>query len=191
MASGRFPPGENHLARFRIDLRSASGEETLLSGDFIQIWQPRARGRGEAIDVLRSQTAVRYEIENPDGGDLSVLALELDGSLAGPLSLSLFPPREVAPGVFLGLAALLLAAAVLFDRATGTGATASSLSIATGAALTASFSFGAMAPAEPTFRELFGASIIGVLAGGPIGGLALWIAARKRPAQRRNRRRVR
>lgn len=191
VASGRLPPGENNLARFRIGLRGASGEETLLSGNFLQIWQPRARGRGEAVDALRSQTAVRYEIENASGGDLTVLSVEVEGRLAGPMNLSLFPPRNVATRIFLPIGGLLLVAAVLFDRATGTGATASSLSIATGAALTASFSFGAMAPAEATFRELFGASIIGALAGGPIGGLALWIASRQSPANRRARPRVR
>jgi hypothetical protein len=100
--------------------------------------------------------------------------MEIRGRAEQRLTLSLLPRLQAPWWLLLPVAMALLLAAVAYDRATGASDTAASLTIATGAALTATIAFQSVAAASPTFRELFGASIVGALLGGPIGGLVAW-----------------
>lgn len=167
--------GSTRAARYRLTLTDSEGRPQSHAGEFIETWERHAQSRAEGIDLLRARTATRVAIDNPSGGDLTVTEMALRGRADRRLTLGLYPHTQLPFWVSIPLAVSLVLAAVAFDRATGAGETAASLTIATAAALTAMFAFQSVASPEPTFRELFGATIVGALVGGPIGGLTGWL----------------
>ena len=168
-------PGSTRAARYRFTLTDVRGRSQTHSGEFIETWERQAQSRREGIDLLRARTATRMELVNPAGGDLQVTDMALRGRAERRLTVSLYPHTQPPLWLSVPIAAALILAAVAFDRATGAGETAASLTIGTAAALIAMFAFQSVASPQPTFRELFGASIVGALVGGPLGGLTSWL----------------
>ncbi|MDG2303826.1 MAG: hypothetical protein P8R42_04070 [Candidatus Binatia bacterium] len=168
-------PGSTRAARYRLLFADADGREQTHTGEFIETWDRQARGRREGIDLIRGRTATRVVLDNPSGEDLAVTEMAIRGRAERRLTLSLYPHTQLALWVSIPLAAALILAGVAFDRATGSGETAASMAILTAAALTSTLAFQSVASPQPTFRELLGASIVGALVGGPIGGLVGWL----------------
>lgn len=178
-------PGATRAARYSLTVADEDGQEQKHSGEFLETWTRHARGRRDSIDLLRSSTATRIALANPSNGDLHVTEMLIRGRAEKRLTLSLYPHAQLSLWISLPVALGLIVAAAAFDRATGAGETAASLTIATAAALTATFAFQSVASPTPTFRELFGAVIVGALVGGPLGGLLAWLLqARRRSPSR-------
>ena len=167
-------PGSTRAAHFRITFQDAEGRSQSHTGEFIETWERQAQGRKEGIDLLRARTATRVALDNPSNRDPTVTELVMRGRAERRLTLGLYPHTQLPLLVSIPVAGLLILAAVAFDRSTAAGETAASLTIATAAALTCTFAFQSVASPQPTFRELFGATIVGALVGGPIGGLVAW-----------------
>jgi hypothetical protein len=176
----RAGPGTTHIARYSFVVAAEGTPPQTIAGEFKESWQRQRQGRRDTVEVLTERSSRLVMIENPANGDLEVRSIEVTGDAGPDLTLSVyrhaFPPWWAG----LGAAALLLAGAVAFDRATAAGETAASMSVATGTALTGALSFPSVGSPHPTFRELAGAAIIGGLVGGPIGGLVSW-TFRQRP----------
>lgn len=168
-------PGSTRAARYRVTFEDSAGVEQTHAGEFIETWERQAQGRKEQIELLRARTATRIALDNPSDQDMRVTQLSMRGRAERRLSLGLYPHTQLPLWLSLPFAAGLILAAVAFDRATAAGETAASLTIATAAALTSTFAFQSVASPQPTFRELFGATIVGALVGGPIGGLVGWL----------------
>lgn len=167
--------GSTRAARYRVTFEGAAGHRQNHAGEFLETWERQAQGRREGIDLLRARTATRIVLDNPANEDLQVTEMAIRGRAERRLTLSLYPHAQLPLWLSVPFAVGLLLAGVAFDRATGSGETSASLTIATAAALTTSFAFQTVASPEPTFRELFGATIVGALVGGPIGGLIGWL----------------
>ncbi len=168
-------PGSTRAARYRLTFSDSVGREQIHAGELIESWERQARGRREDIDLLRARTATRIVLDNPSNDDLFVTEFAMRGRAERRLTLGLYPHTQLPLWLSIPIAAALVVAAVAFDRATAAGETAASLTIATAAALTSTFAFQTVASPQPTFRELFGATIVGALVGGPVGGLAAWL----------------
>lgn len=168
-------PGSTRAARYRLTFEDASGREQTHAGEFIETWERQTQGRRDGIELLRARTATRIALDNPSDQDLHVTHLTMRGRAERRLTLGLYRHTQLPLWFSASFAAGLILAAVAFDRATAAGETAASLTIATAAALTSTFAFQTLASPQPTFRELFGATIVGALVGGPIGGLASWL----------------
>lgn len=184
-------PGRSRAARYELGLEVAGLPPQSLAGDFQESWSRQRQGRRDAVDVRTERTAALAVIDNPANADLRVHALAVHGQAAPLLTVSLYRHRLPPWGVGLALGAALLAGAVLFDQATGSGDTAASMVVASGTAVTGAFTFAGFGSANPTFRELAGAAIIGGLVGGPIGGLVAWTSRRRFAAASRARSRGR
>ena len=168
-------PGATRAARYRVTFEDSAGHSQVHTGEFIETWSRQPQGRREGIELLRARTATRVRLENRSNGDLRVTDLTMRGRAERRLTLGLYPHTQSPLGLSALVAAALLLGALAFDRATAAGQTAASLTIATAAALASTFTFQTLASPQPTFRELFGATIVGALVGGPIGGLVGWI----------------
>jgi hypothetical protein len=175
----RTNPGSTHVARYSVTFEADGAPPQTIAGEFKESWLRQRQGRREAVEVLSERKSRLATIANPGGGDLRIRSLSVSGDAAPVLTISVH--RHALPPwwVGLGAAALLLAGAVVFDRATSAGETAASMAVATGTALTGAFSFPSIGSPHPTFRELAGAAIVGGLVGGPIGGLVGWTARRR------------
>lgn len=167
-------PGATRAARYRVTFEGSGGHIQSHAGEFLETWERQARSRRDGIDLLRARTATRVVLDNPADENLRVTEVAIRGRAERRLTLALYPHAQLPLWLSIPVAAGLILGALAFDRATGAGETAASLTIATAAALTTSFAFQSVASPEPTFRELFGATIVGALVGGPVGGLIGW-----------------
>lgn len=168
-------PGSTRAARYRVTFQDSEGRSQSHTGEFIETWERQAQGRRDGIELLRARTATRVALDNPSNANMRVTELTMRGRAERRLTLGLYPHTQLPPGLSIVVAGALVLAALAFDRATGAAETAASLTIATAAALTCTFTFQTLASPQPTFRELFGATIVGALVGGPIGGLVGWV----------------
>jgi hypothetical protein len=173
--------GRSRAARYSLTVEAGGVPPQTFEGEFKESWLPQRQGRRESIDLHRQRSAATVHVENPRDGDLRVTALSVVGQAEPRLTLSLY--RHTLPPLWatLLICAALLVAAVVYDRATGAADTAASLAIATGAALTGAYAFPSVSSPHPSFRELFGAAIVGALLGGPVGGLVAWLLGSRLP----------
>jgi len=167
--------GATRSAEYLVTVAAPGIEPQTFSGDFKESWQRQRQGRRGSVDVLNERKATRVLVDNPKNEDIQVTAVNVKGQAAEYLTLSFY--RHILPPwwVSLPIALLLLAGAVVYDRHTAASETASSMVIATAAALTGALSFPSIGSPHPTFRELIGTVIVAALIGGPIGGLTAWL----------------
>jgi hypothetical protein len=175
--------GSSRVAEYFVTVEAAGLEPQTFSGDFRETWQRQRQGRRGSVEVLNERKATRVLVENPSNQDVQVTAVSVKGQAADYLTLSFY--AHILPPWWLSLpvALVLLAGAVVYDRHTGAGDTASSMVITTAAALTGAFAFPSIGSPHPTFRELIGAVIVAALVGGPIGGLTAWLFGRRAEAE--------
>jgi len=175
--------GRSRAARYSLTVEATGVPAETFGGEFKESWLRQRQGRRESVDLHRQRSAATVHIQNPENADLRVTALSVDGQAEARLTLTLY--RHVLPPLWatLGMCAALLVAAVAYDRATGARETAASLAIATGAALTGAYAFPSVSSPHPSFRELFGAAIVGALLGGPVGVLVAWLLGSRLPIQ--------
>jgi Ca2+/Na+ antiporter len=167
-------PGQTRVARYAVTVEADGVPPRTIEGEFKETWQSQRQSRNQPVEVLRERRSTTVLVENPDRGPLRVTALRVDGQARPILTLSLY--RHLLPPLWMTvlIGAVLLAGAVVFDRATGAGETAASLVIVTAAAFVGAYAFPGIGSPNPTFRELAGAAIVGALVGGPLGGLVAW-----------------
>ncbi len=174
-------PDAPRLARYRLTIAAAGLPPQTFEGEFREAWVRRRRSRREAVEVHRERKAAAALVRNPRNRDLHVTALHVVGQAEDRLTLSFYPYRMPPLWLTALLSIALLLAAHVYDHATGAGATAASLTIATAATLTGAFAFPTLSSPHPSFRELVGAAIVGALVGGPIGGLTAWLLRGRLP----------
>ncbi len=173
-------PGEPRSARWTLELGRRGAAPLELHGDLFETRALGHRERSGRAELWRSRTAALFAIDNPGRGDLEVLSLNVIGRAEPVLELALLPSTRAPLWFFAAGGALLAAAALAFDRATGAGATAASATILTGAAVFGTAAFVSLAEPAPGFRELFAALVIGALVGGPAAGLVAWLGGATR-----------
>lgn len=174
-------PDAPRLARFRLTVEAEGLPPQTFEGEFREAWVRRRRTRREAVEIHREQKAAAALVRNPRDGDLRITGLHVVGQADDRLTLSVYPYRMPPLWLAALCSAGLLLAAQIYDRATGAGTTAASLTIATAATLTGAYAFPTLSSPHPSFRELVGAAIVGALLGGPIGGLVAWVLRGRLP----------
>ena len=165
-------PGATRAAGWDLIVQNPPAQPLTLEGRFFESWAPRAAADGSPI--VRSRRTAQRERIGALGQDAAVSSFRVHGQAAQRLTLGLRPDPQPGWLLVVPAATLLLLGAARYDRETGAGRTAASLTIATGAALTGALAFPWMGSVDPTFRDLLGAMVIGALLGGPIGGAAAW-----------------
>ena len=167
-------PGVTRVARYTVTIDGDATSPRTFDGEFKETWQSQRQARSQPLDVLRERRSTTVAVDNQYMEPLRVTALRVEGQALPVLTLTMYPHLLPSWWQTILLGGLLLAAAVLYDRATGAGETAASLSVATAAAFVGAYAFPGIGSPNPTFRELAGAAIVGALIGGPIGGLVAW-----------------
>lgn len=165
-------PGATRAAGWDLILQDPQAAPLTLEGRFFESWDSRPGADGKP--VVRSRRTTQRERIGPLGPRATISSFRVHGQAEPILTLGLRPDPQPGWLLVAPAACLLLLGAARYDRQTGAGRTAASLTIATGAALTGALAFPWMGSVDATFRDLLGAVVIGALLGGPIGGAAAW-----------------
>jgi hypothetical protein len=170
---GAAPPVE-----FRLTVEGTGGEPRVLPGRFEDSLRTRRMGRRGSAVVHQTHTAEVQVLPNPERGDLTVTKLELEPANAQPITISAFPHPLPGPLVLGLAAALLLGAAVAFDRLGPVPETDGALTLSTGAVLGTAVIFWTSNTVRPGFQTLIGSAIFGGTLGFGASALVWWIAKR-------------
>ena len=180
--TGHLREGQPHATRngrWRMRIQPPEGPPLPYQGSLRQSWGGSPHKPGGQLELRQSRVATIIHLP-PLAPGSRVTSLQFSGQAEPRLTIVARPSGRMGLGWRITVGLLLLLGAATYDRASGAGRTASSLTIVTGAALVSTVSLQAFGSADATFRELFGAVVAGALMGGPLGGLAAWIlGARK------------
>ncbi len=178
-------PGTTRAANWDLVIRNPPAPDRRLHGRFLKSWSADRPGRQERPTLRDSRTSTLATLPPLSDTGAAITSFHVHGQAEDRLTIGLRPRAQPPLWLSVAVGLLLLFGAARFDRASGAGRTAASLTIATGAAWAGTLAFPAIGSVEPTFRELIGAVIVGALLGGPLGGVAAWLmgARRARPAK--------
>lgn len=173
-------PGTTRAASWDLAVRNPPDPDRRLHGRFLKSFATDREGSRENSAAGISRIVALGTLPPLSDSGAAITSFQVRGQAQERLTIGLRPHAQ--PPLWLSIAAglLLLLGAARFDRASGAGRTAASLTIATGAAWAGALAFPAIGSVEPTFRELFGAVIVGALLGGPLGGVAAWLMGARR-----------
>jgi hypothetical protein len=175
-----LPPSADRQSRrlhYAITATDGTGAPHHLEGDLGDRWQTRRLGRGGTAPVHLEHLSARYEVDNPTGDTLLLDDVAIAGVPNATLDARAYRHR-VPPIAWLLTGGVLIAVGALaFDywmdpRRTPTAAFLTAT--ATGAVVV----FCSSAVGHVGIRQVFGAVIVGALAGVPATAFVAWLARR-------------
>lgn len=188
VGTGRFdlvldahlPPAadrQNRQLHYAVTLTDGAGAPHHLEGELGDRWQTRRLGRRGTAPVHLEHLSARYEVDNPAGDAFRVDDVAIAGVPNATLGATVYRHRVPPVAWLLVGGALLVVGALAFDlwidpRRTPTAAFLTAT--ATGAVLV----FCSSAAGHAGLRQVFGAIIVGALAGVPATALVAWLARR-------------
>lgn len=188
VGSGRFdvvldahlPPSadrQNRQLHYAMTVTDGIGTPHHLEGELGDRWQTRRLGRRGTAPVHLEHLSARYEVDNPAGETLVLDHIAITGVPNATLGATVYRHRVPPLAWLLAGGALLVVGALAFDLwldARRTPTAAFLTATATGAVLV----FCNSAAGHAGLRQVFGAVIVGALAGVPATAFAAWLARR-------------
>lgn len=175
-----LPPSvdrQNRQLHYAITLTDGAGAPHHLEGDLGDRWQTRRLGRRGTAPVHLEHLSTRYEVENPTGDILRLDHVAVAGVPNATLDAAVYRHRVPPVALLLVGGILLVAGALAFDLWLDPRRTPSAAFLtatATGTVLV----FCSSAAGHAGLRQVFGAVIVGALAGVPATAFVAWLARR-------------
>lgn len=175
-----LPPSadrQNRQLHYAITLTDGAGAPHHLEGDLGDRWQWRRLGRRGTAPVHLEHLSTRYEVDNPVGDTLRLGDVAIAGVPDATLDATFYRHRVPPVAWLLVGGALLVIGALAFDLWLDPRR-APSAAFLTATATGAVLVFCGSATGHVGLRQVFGAVIVGALAGVPATAFLAWLARR-------------
>jgi len=175
-----LPPAVDRQIRrlhYAIDLTDGAGAPHHLEGDLGDRWQTRRLGRRGTAPVRLEHLSARHEVDNPVGDTLRLDDVAIAGIPNATLEATVYRHRVPPVAWLLMGGALLVIGALAFDLWLDPRRMPSAAFL-TATATGAVFVFCGSATGHVGLRQVFGAVIVGALAGVPATAVVAWLARR-------------